>query len=139
MSPFGDEASRRSLPLLVAPSIVHSLPPTPPGDEVSLDVLLTKPCATYGTFADEFTPATNRVSRTGMLANIGRLSTLRRSRFWPVVTTLVSRIGASPVTVTVSLTDPTDNDIFTSTCCPTDRMMPVRTAVLNPCSSALTR
>src|SRR5438132_4736826 len=101
MSPFGDEASRRSLPLLVAPSIVHSLPPTPPSDEVSLDVRFTKPCATYGTSAEEFTPATNRVRRAGMFENIGRLSTLRRSRFCPLVTTLVSSMGASPVTVTV--------------------------------------
>src|SRR5215212_10257382 len=114
MSEFGDDASLRSLPLLVAPSMVHSFPPTPPGDDVSEDVLLTKPCATYGTSADEFTPATNLVRSTGMLANIGRFSTLRRSRFCPVVTTLVSSSGASPVTVTVSLIAPTASDIFTS-------------------------
>src|SRR2546422_11193721 len=64
MSELGDEASRRSLPLLVAPSIVHSFPPTPPGEDVSLEVRLTKPWATYGTSAEELTPATNLVSST---------------------------------------------------------------------------
>src|SRR6476646_9322269 len=123
MSELGEDARRRSLPLLVAPSIVHSFPPTPPGDDVSLDVLLTNPCATYGTAADEFTPGTKRVSSAGMFENIGSASTLRRSRFCPVVTTPVSRIGASPVTVTVSLTAPTARVSLTSTCCPTDRMM----------------
>ena len=139
MSEFGDEARRRSLPLLVAPSIVHSFPPTPPGADVSLEVRLTKPCATYGTAADELTPVTNRVSSTGMFENIGRLSTLRRSRFCPVVSTPVSRIGASPLTVTVSLRAPTPSVRSTLACCATDRMMPLRTDVLNPCSSAVTR
>ncbi len=139
MSEFGDDARRRSLPLLVAPSIVHSFPPTPPGADVSLDVRLTNPCATYGTAADELTPVTNRVRSTGMFENIGRLSTLRRSRFCPVVRTPVSRIGASPLTVTVSLTAPTPSVRSTVACWATDRMMPLRTDVLKPCSSAVTR
>ena len=69
------------------------VPPTFPGADVSLDVRLTNPCATYGTSADELTPVTNRVNSTGMFENIGRLSTLRRSRFCPVASTPVSRSG----------------------------------------------
>jgi hypothetical protein len=77
MSLFGEDARRRSLPELVAPSIVKLLKPTPPTvPPAALVVPSMKPCATYCSVVSGFTPEENLATMIGMFEIMGRFSSV---------------------------------------------------------------
>jgi hypothetical protein len=74
----------------------------------------------------------------GMFENIGSASTMRRSKFWPEDTVVVSSSDASAVTTICSVSCPTSSLKVRLTDWPTASEMPVWLNVLNPCSSTRT-
>jgi hypothetical protein len=107
MSAFGDAASRRPVPLLVAPSIEYVLLPTPPTTSPAAVVVPSaNPCDTSVCVGVGFTDAANRVSMIGMFEIIGSASTILASNVCAEETEVVSSSGASAVTVIVSLMPP---------------------------------
>src|SRR5437763_919308 len=117
MSALGDVPSWRLTPALVAPSIVYVLLPTPPIDvPAALLGPLTKPCDIGGWSGAGFTPGANRTRLMGMFENIGSASTSLESKFALDVTDVVSRSGASAVTMTDSEIWPTSRLNERDTC-----------------------
>jgi hypothetical protein len=139
MSALGDAASRRPVPLLVAPSIEYVLLPTPPNTSPAAVVVPSaKPCDTSVCVGVGFTPAAKRVSMIGMFEIIGSDSTMRVSKVCADDTDDVSSSGASAVTVTSSVIPPISSVKGRLTCWPTPRAMPARVVFLNPCTSTVT-
>ncbi len=108
VSGLGMIETRRSVPLVDAPSIDHSLPPTPPG-ALYCDPPPTCPCTRNWVVPGTCTPGANRLSIVMLLPSTGRSITSRLVIALPVLTVLVSSNGAWLVTVTDSVALPSSS------------------------------